>query len=199
MIAFLLLNVILVNYTIENQWSILNDSSYVSFNISEIINTYLNQQRINEYYINDFLKYFINRKKEVEIFNNKGNIYFDEDLISCNYNFNKNYNLINDNLLSFTWKYQNVEPSLVTISPELKTSKESSINDDLEFEEKINQLKESLYFKPVKEEVSYSNNFIYGTEKTLIVNNESKKIQSYKDGGYVSVKYDEAKKDELPW
>ena len=85
--AFIFLNAILVNYTINNQERILNNTLNIG-SLENIMFSYMEQENIEYTYIDKLIKYFKERKKIVEDFNRKSEINFDEERIWCNFDFN---------------------------------------------------------------------------------------------------------------
>jgi hypothetical protein len=86
-IAFLLLNSVLINYTINNEKQIL-EGTRDSFNISDILYEYASKEKISGTFIDKLIKYFNNRKVSVEQHNQASNIYFQEEQIPCSFKFN---------------------------------------------------------------------------------------------------------------
>ena len=85
--AFIFLNAILVNYTINNQERILNNTLNIG-SLENIIFSYMEQEDIEYNYIDKLVRYFRERKKIVEDFNRRSEINFDEERIWCNFDFN---------------------------------------------------------------------------------------------------------------
>lgn len=84
---FIFINAILINYTKENAASILK--SNIKYSLTDIINEYSAQHSIDYGYFINIIKYINDRKKIVEDYNRRGQIYFKEEEIPCNYKFDK--------------------------------------------------------------------------------------------------------------
>ena len=88
--AFIFLNAILVNYTINNQERILNNTLNIG-SLENIMFSYMEQEYIEYNYIDKLNKYFRERKKIVEDFNRRSEVNFEEERIWCNFDFNSKF------------------------------------------------------------------------------------------------------------
>jgi hypothetical protein len=88
--AFIFLNAILVNYTINNQERILNNTLNIG-SLENIMFSYMEQEDIEYNYIDKLIRYFKERKKTVEDFNRRSEVNFEEEKIWCNFDFNLKY------------------------------------------------------------------------------------------------------------
>jgi len=87
-VAFILLNSILVNYAIKNEKLILTNKIY-SFKLENIIMEYCEQLGVNYNFTSNLLQYFSERKRLIEDFNRRSEVNFEESKIPCYFDFNR--------------------------------------------------------------------------------------------------------------
>jgi hypothetical protein len=182
-IGFVLFNAVLVNHTIKHERQIL-DGSYTNFNISNILYEYMESENISYLFMDNLVKYFNNRKKEVESFNRLSDMYFGEDKVFCNFNFNKDFTKALNDKTSFLNTSKFIIPSdVLRSSNKVELPSYSSYSVSL-----YDELKEVIKDKSSKEN-SYLKSFYEQ-------NYQKPESNDLKTKGEKKVK---GSKDTLPW
>ena len=187
------MNSILINYTISNEKQIL-DGTENNFNISDILYKYSSKEKISGLFIEKLIKYFNNRKINVEQQNQVSNIYFQEEQIPCSFKFNIE-NLSKNTLLSgyntsfhtFTMNDSNSQQLLET---ELKFPSGKNFNDS-----SIVGMYQSYYAK-VKKSESGLHDILKAVEPE---EQNYNKNDDFSDLEKEYVKENNVETDNLPW